>query len=98
MKSVLILTFILFSATTIAQPIVQNLGGSQWSFRLKDNPKWRPANVPGTVHTDLISDKSIPDPFYRDNERKVQWVSNLDWEYKLEFTPDPVLLAKPAID
>lgn len=43
------------------------------------------ANVPGTVHTDLMSAGVIPDPFYRDNESKVQWVEDTDWEYSREF-------------
>ena len=35
---------------------------------------WYPATVPGVVHTDLIDNKIIEDPFYRLNERGVQWV------------------------
>ena len=30
------------------------------------------ATVPGTVHTDLMDNKLIDDPFYRLNERGVQ--------------------------
>lgn len=51
---------------------------------------WRPALVPGDVHLDLIANKLIPDPFYRDNEPKLQWIENADWEYRktLQVTPE----------
>ena len=45
-------------------------------------PEWHPATVPGDVHLDLIANKLIPDPFYRDNEGKLQWIENADWEYR----------------
>ena len=35
---------------------------------------WLPATVPGDVHLDLLANKKIPDPFYRDNEAKLQWI------------------------
>lgn len=54
-------------------------------------------NVPGTVHTDLMSSGVIPDPFYRDNESKVQWIENLDWEYSKEFGLDAVEVSYPTI-
>lgn len=98
MKLFLCLTIIWSCAQAFGQPVQQNLGGKNWNFREKASLLWRPATVPGTVHTDLMAAKAIPDPFYRDNERKVQWISNLDWEYKLEFIPDPMVSAKPAID
>lgn len=50
--------------------------------------QWRNAKVPGTVHTDLIRDGVIPDPFYFQNEKAVQWVEHADWEYKTTFKPD----------
>ncbi len=45
-------------------------------------PEWHPATVPGDVHLDLIANKLIPDPFFRDNEGKLQWIENADWEYR----------------
>ncbi|MGC9093839.1 MAG: glycoside hydrolase family 2 protein, partial [Bacteroidota bacterium] len=41
--------------------------------------------VPGTIHTDLMANRVIPDPFFRDNERDVQWIEDCDWEYMREF-------------
>ena len=77
---------------------------SGWEFRQKqdaapsDTTKWLPAEVPGVVHTDLLRNKVIPDPFYRDNEAKLQWIENADWEYRKSFTATPQMLAHQHID
>lgn len=60
---------------------------SGWEFRqvaAAGSPaaQWRPATVPGDVHLDLLANKLIPDPFYRDNEGKLQWIEQADWEYR----------------
>lgn len=39
----------------------------------------------------------IPDPFVADNEKRVQWVAENDWEYRRAFMPDPELLAEEYI-
>ncbi len=44
-----------------------------------------PAQVPGTVHTDLQAAGLIPDPFYDQNEEAVQWVARNDWRYETVF-------------
>jgi len=72
---------------------IQPLTGS-WQFRDTQTDEWLPATVPGSVHTDLLALDRIPDPFVADNELYVQWVAERDWEYKLEFTPTPELLAE----
>lgn len=58
---------------------------SNWEFREVNKETWRPATVPGSVHTDLLANKVIEDPFYRDNEQKQQWVGKTDWEYRTTF-------------
>ena len=52
----------------------------------------------GLIHTDLLAQKLIPDPFYRDNEKKVQWVSDSEWEYRRTLTADQNLLKHKHID
>jgi beta-mannosidase len=61
--------------------------------------KWQllSAQVPGGVHTDLLTLKRIPDPFVADNEKRVMWVAEADWEYRRTFTVDPYLLALERI-
>lgn len=59
---------------------------SHWQFRkVGDTTSWMPATVPGCVHTDLIANNIIPDPFYGTNEAAVQWVEREDWEYQTFF-------------
>ncbi len=70
----------------------------KWEFRQKGTDTWYLASVPGTVHTDLLSNKLIPDPFFSDNEKKVQWVENEDWEYKSEFTCDKKTISQNNIE
>ena len=52
-----------------------------WRFRQGRSEIWYPATVPGTVHTDLMANEIIEDPFFRLNERAVQWVDKEDWIY-----------------
>lgn len=75
-----------------------------WEFRQlipdahSSNGEWLPATVPGDVHLDLLANKKIPDPFYRDNEAKLQWIENASWEYQLRFNVTPELLARSNVD
>jgi len=76
---------------------------SGWEFHEYNGSKpelaeWRSATVPGLIHTDLLAHKLIPDPFYRDNESKVQWVSEAEWEYHRTITADQSLLKHKHID
>ncbi len=61
-----------------------------WQFRqvtagAQDENGWLPATVPGDVHLDLLANKKIPDPFFRDNESKLQWIEKESWEYRTEL-------------
>src|SRR3954464_427602 len=67
---------------------IQSLAG-KWQFRQVGKEEWLPATVPGGVHTDLLALGKIPDPFVGDNEKKVQWVTECDWEYRRTFSISP---------
>ncbi|MDL2238845.1 glycoside hydrolase family 2 protein [Bacteroidales bacterium OttesenSCG-928-K22] len=54
-----------------------------WTFIY--NNENLPANVPGFIHLDLMDNNIIEDPFYRDNEQKVQWVAERNWIYQKTF-------------
>ena len=66
-----------------------------WKFRLAENQsspileitpdKWQPATIPGTIHTDLLNNQMIPEPFYAKNEINLQWIGQKDWEYQTTF-------------
>jgi beta-mannosidase len=65
-----------------------------WQYREIKTAKWYPATVPGEVHTDLFNNKLIEDPYYRDNEKKLEWIEKKDWEYKTTFQVTPATLKK----
>ena len=44
-----------------------------------------PATVPGFVHTDLLNNGLIPDPFYGTNEDSLQWIAKCKWTYTLHL-------------
>jgi beta-mannosidase len=59
---------------------------SQWTFRQANGTINGKATVPGTIHTDLLNEGLIEDPFYRTNERDLQWIDKEDWEYATTLT------------
>lgn len=56
-----------------------------WRFSSPDTLSWMPAKIPGTVHTDLIANGIIEDPFYRTNEKDQQWIDKRGWIYQTTF-------------
>jgi len=83
-----------FQDTIITQEIDRN-----WEFRASSTDSiWLSASVPGCVHTDLMSHDKIQDPFYRLNEKDVQWVGETDWEYRTSFSVNTQLLEKENLE
>jgi beta-mannosidase len=76
--------------STIARRSVidQSLDGA-WQLKQLGTEEWLPAQVPGGVHLDLMAAGRIPDPFIADNELRVMWVAESDWEYRRIFRFDP---------
>ncbi len=68
-----------------------------WTFNQVGKNEWLPATVPGTVHTDLMANGKIEDPFYRLDEHDVQWVDKVDWEYKCTFQVGEEFLNRDAV-
>ncbi|MCX6259102.1 MAG: glycoside hydrolase family 2 protein [Bacteroidia bacterium] len=84
-----ILIFIgLFCFQSFAQSQFSMEINQGWLFRKSGEKKWLPATVPGTVHTDLLNNKLIPDPYAGTNEKDLQWIEKEDWEYTTEFDVD----------
>lgn len=69
-----------------------------WRLRQARMSNEYPAEVPGTVHLDLIRDGLIEDPFQGLNERAVQWVDKEDWIYETAFTPADSVMNKNNIN
>jgi beta-mannosidase len=69
-----------------------------WIFRQAGTAEWHPAQVPGEVHTDLLRNLSIPDPYRNFNADSVQWIEDQDWEYACTIQADAALLRNEHVD
>ena len=67
--------------------------GGVWQASASGSNDWFDATVPGCIHTDLLAAGRIPDPFYRDNESRVQWVGEQAWTYRRNFQATDALCA-----
>ena len=90
----LCLTSLFFFTSCSGHLSKKNILLKNWKFEY--NNAWHQATVPGAIHTDLLSHNLIPDPFYRDNEQSVQWVSSQEWHYKTQFTKSEMARYKHA--
>ncbi|HEX7491208.1 MAG TPA: glycoside hydrolase family 2 protein [Candidatus Limnocylindrales bacterium] len=75
----------------------QSLSGS-WQFREVGSDEWLAAQVPGGVHTDLMAAGRITDPFFADEELRVQWVAERDWEYRRTFRLEAAVAAESRVE
>ena len=100
MKRINILTaLIALASLCTAAPARQSLTDIEWQFKQnRGSGNWYKATVPGVVHTDLMANGIIDDPFYRLNERGVQWVDKEDWIYEAVFTANSDILNKECIE
>ena len=71
---------------------------ANWQFRQAGQGQWHHAQVPGSVHQDLLANQIIKNPFVGFNENKVQWVEQTDWEYKTRFIADNDILTKDVVE
>jgi beta-mannosidase len=75
---------------------IQSLTG-KWQFQKMGGKEWLPANIPGSVHTDLMASGRIPDPFAADNEKRVLWIAESDWVYRTSFACTDELLSEEKV-
>ncbi len=77
-KRCLVILLPLLLAACATKPDMVEL--NDWQFEY--NGQWYPATVPGFIHTDLMVNGLIPDPYYGTNEDSVQWVyDERQWIY-----------------
>ncbi|MCC6838958.1 MAG: hypothetical protein IT230_02240 [Flavobacteriales bacterium] len=69
-----------------------------WSFGLAQATARHPAQVPGEVHTDLLRNGLIPDPYCNFNADSVQWIEEKDWAYVRTIDADAALLENEHVD
>jgi len=70
---------------------------SKWEFRRSGDSLWLPAEVPGCIHTDLMRQGKLKDPFYAMQEIEAQWVETANWEYRTKIHADKKLLKQDGI-
>jgi len=105
-KSLLMLGLLFVVAPAIRSQSTRPVGppktrvslNDSWKFRRTGSAEWRPATVPGCVHTDLLKNKMIADPFYRDSEKTLQWIGKTNWEYQTTFDVSDQLLKRENIE
>lgn len=56
-----------------------------WMFHKVGSDRSLSAQVPGSIHLDLLAHDLIPDPFYRNNAYEMGWVDSAAWTYSLRM-------------
>lgn len=101
MKKIIILLITMTATIVLAQQASAQLRQDLhegWTFGQSRLPNRYPAVVPGVVHTDLLRQGLIDDPYIGLNERKVQWVDKEDWIYETTFRVADSLTKSDHID
>ncbi|WP_343657646.1 glycoside hydrolase family 2 protein [Chryseobacterium sp.] len=98
MNRTILFAFLFMQNILSAQFLQRNLSSEDWQFKNAKDQNWLPAKVPGTVHLDLMDNKIIPDPYKDENEKKVQWIENENWDYQTVFTVSSQELKHDNID
>ncbi len=68
-----------------------------WRFSAIDSTSFLPATVPGTIHTDLLNNGLISDPFYGCNEKNLQWIGEKEWLYQTRFDVNKEIVSRQHI-
>lgn len=98
MNKTILFAFLFMQNILLAQLSQRSLSSESWQFKNSKEQSWLPAKVPGTVHLDLMNNKMIPDPYKDENEKKVQWIENENWDYQTVFTVSSRELMNDNID
>lgn len=69
----------------------------QWQLRSSDGAHFCACAIPGDNYSALQAAGIIEDPYWRENEEKVQWVSHLDWSFSRNFAVTPEMLRLQSV-
>ncbi len=78
-------------------PECLSLAGAGWTLQQEGETQTIPAEVPGSTYTDLLRAGKIPDPFYRQNNDRVQWVADKNWIYARTFKVSAAMLDRAHV-
>lgn len=107
MKALLLASLLVSASASAGIPAVFDLGAGEWQMRVipgaqaRAHPaaaSWQHATVPGSVHTDLLANGAIVDPYAGAHEAGLQWIGLADWEYRTRFDVDAATLARAHND
>jgi beta-mannosidase len=70
---------------------------SAWEFRMTGDKNWLPANVPGSLISDLLKNNKVENSFFYNNPSQLAWLAKADWEYRTTFDADPEILTNDSI-
>jgi len=76
--------------------LIQKLNDN-WKMRKLPGGSFLPAKVPGSVYNDLLQNKQMEDPFWRDNEDIAFDLMENDYEYRCEFSVSQKMLGMDKI-
>ncbi len=75
-----------------------DLGGEMWTMYEEGQSQPLQAAVPGSTYTTLLQAGKIPNPFYGENNGKVQWVAERSWIFERAFEADKKMLSKRHVE
>jgi len=94
----IILVFTSF-ACQIKNPLTQiDVSAFKWSLSSIDTSVVIHDVSPANVHLALFKAGIIPDPFYRDHEKALQWIGQHDWKLETSFDLDESFLNHENIE
>ncbi len=56
-----------------------------WVLHMAEKDTSFAVNIPSNVHSDLFHHQLIEDPFWENNELKLQWIEEENWTYSTKF-------------
>ena len=56
-----------------------------WVLHVAEKDTFLSVNIPSNVHSDLHHHQLIEDPFWENNELKLQWIEEENWIYSTKF-------------
>ncbi len=81
-----------------APAMAVDLTGDTWTMHEDGQADKIAAIVPGATYTDLMRAGKIPNPYYREDNGKVQWVAEKNWIYERTFDVPAEMLSKPHVE
>lgn len=94
---IFLITFFTSCQTKHDVPVTQNLHNN-WVLKAVIDTIWTSATVPGNVHSDLLDNNLIENPYIESNEDSLQWISETNWEYRTHFSVTEEILQKKHIE